>query len=57
MGRGKIEHDTKRERERKKKIAWEECKRNEGVRYFRLREYTTRVRARAKKEEAAQERK
>ena len=46
-----------REREREREIAWEECKRNEGVRYFRLREYTTRVRARAKKEEAAQERK
>ena len=46
-----------REREREKIFAWEERKRNERVKYCRLREDTTRVCARAKKEEAAQERK
>ena len=54
MGKGKIEHKTEREREI---FAWEECKRNEKVRYCRLREDIMRVCAREKKEEAAQERK
>ena len=46
-----------KQRERKEIFAWEERKRNERVKYCRLREDTTRVCARAKKEEAAQERK
>ena len=55
MGRGKIEHKTKRKK--KKIFAWEEHKRNERVRYCCLREDTMRICARAKKEEATQERK
>ena len=44
-------------RERKWIFAWEECKRKERVRYCYLREDTKRVCVRAKKEQAAQERK
>ena len=44
-------------RERKWIFAWEECKRKERVRYCCLREDTKRVCVRAKKEQAAQERK
>ena len=42
-------------RERKGIFAWEEHKRKERVRYRCLREDTKRVYAKAKKEEAAQE--
>ena len=47
MGRGKIE--------RKWFFSWEEHKRKERVRYCRLQEDTKRVRVRAKKKEATQE--